>query len=358
MDSSDQFLEVLSDSTLLTPEQWESAVQHGQAHRDPYQLANVLVAEELLTRWQAKKLLSGKRQFVVGKYKLMDVLGRGGMGTVYRAQQMGLCREVALKVMAPRNLKNPVGVPRFLSEIRLLAELDHPNIVRAFDADSENQHYFLVMEYVPGESLAHWLQKPGRFFFGWACECVRQAALGLEHAAERHLIHRDVKPSNLIITSNPDKQRVLVKLLDFGLAFALGEAEDHGLTVAGRTVGTIDYMAPEQSASSRDVDARTDIYSLGCVFYHMLTDHLPFEGGPPLERLKKRQQELPPPVSRYRHDLPDEIDGILRTMLAPDRDRRFQSPLEVAEALEPYCYVADPEHPKGPPPARRRPTSP
>lgn len=353
VDSSDEFLEALSDSDLLTADQWALASHHAEFFRNPYQLAEALVSRQLLTAWQVKKLLAGKRQFVVGKYKLLEMLGRGGMGTVYRAEHLGLRRQVALKVMASRYLNSSVGISRFLTEIRLLAGLDHSNIVKAFDADSEHNRYFLVMEYVPGQSLEYWLRKKGRFFLGWACECIRQAAIGLQHAADKNLIHRDVKPSNLMIPAMPTDPQILVKVLDFGLAFTLGEMEDLRVTAAGRTVGTIDYMAPEQTVSSRDIDVRSDIYSLGCVFYHVLTGRLPFEGRSPLERLNKRLQERIVPVSHHRPDLPQEIDGIVGKMLARERSNRFESPGQVAEALEPFSHVVDPHKPLGYPPRRR-----
>ncbi len=353
MTSSDQFLKTLSDSTLLTADQLAVAYQQAQSDPDPQRLADSLVRQELVTDWQAQRLLAGNRQFLLGNYKLLDILGRGGMGTVYRAEHVGLRRQVALKVMSRRYLKDSRATLRFLSEIRTIADLDHPNIVRALDADCENDRYFLVMEYVPGRSLEQWLDEPGRFFLGWAAECIRQTALGLEHAAARQVIHRDIKPSNLMVPENPGENQPLVKLLDFGLAYSLGEMENFDVTQPGRTVGTLDYMAPEQSVSSRDIDPRTDIYSLGCVFYHLLTGRLPFEGRSAVERLTKRLTQQAPPPSRHRPDLPRGIDRILGKMLERDRDRRFGSPREVADALEPYAHIADPRQPLGTPPKRR-----
>ncbi len=355
--SSDTFLETLSDSALLTADQLAVAYQQAQSDPDPQRLAESLVRQELVTDWQAKKLLAGKRQFVMGNYKLLDLLGRGGMGTVYLAEHVGLRRQVALKVMSRRYLKNPVATSRFVSEIRLVADLDHPNIVQALDADREQDRYYFVMEYVPGRSLEQWLQQPGRFFLGWAAECMRQAALGLEHAAQRNVIHRDIKPSNLIVPENPGEEQPLVKLLDFGLAYSAAETENLDCTQPGRTVGTLDYMAPEQSVSSRDIDQRTDIYSLGCVFYHLLTGQLPFEGRSPIERLTKRLTQPAPLASELRPDLPRGIDHILGKMLARDRDRRFAWPRDVAEALESYAHIADPCRPMGFPPKRRPPKS-
>jgi serine/threonine protein kinase len=351
--SSQHFLEALSDSTLLSAEKLTQAREIAQADPDPHRLAEALVKQEWVTNWQAKKLLAGKRHFHMGNYRLLDLVGRGGMGAVYRAEHIGLRRQVALKVMSQRYLNNPRVVSRFLAEIRMVSELDHPNIVKAFDADYEQSRYFLVMEYVAGRSLDHWLEQEGRFFVGWACEFIRQAALGLQHAAERKLIHRDIKPSNLIVPERPGENQPIVKLLDFGLAFCLGEGENFDFTQPGRTVGTLDYMAPEQSISSRNIDARTDIYSLGCVFYHLLTGKLPFEGRTAIERLTRRMKEPAPVLSLSRPDLPEELSQILDKMLNPDRNRRFRWPIEVSDALEPYAHINPSMPAMGSPPKRR-----
>ena len=352
-DSSQYFLNTLSDSTLLSSEELTQARAIALVEPDPTRLAETLIKQRWVTRWQARKLLAGKRDFHLGSYKLLDLIGRGGMGAVYRAEHTGLRRQVALKVMSQRYLNNPRIVSRFLEEIRIVSELDHPNIVKAFDADYEQNRYFLVMEYVPGRSLDHWLEKEGRFFVGWACECIRQAAMGLQHAAERNLIHRDVKPSNLIVPEKPAANQPLVKLLDFGLAFSVGETENFGFTQPGRTVGTLDYMAPEQSVSSRNIDARTDIYSLGCVFFHLLTGKLPFPGRNPIERLTRRMKEPAPALQDFRPDLPEELGEILGRMLERNRDRRFRWPIEVAEALAPHAHLKLSMPPMGPPPRRR-----
>ncbi len=355
--SSDIFLEALTNCTLLSADKLAQAKEFAQHDPNPLHLAENLVKQQWMTDWQVKKLLAGNRQFHLGKYRLLDRLGRGGMGTVYRAEHIVLHRQVALKVMSRRYLTNECAVARFLAEIRMVSELDHPNIVKAFDADLDFGRYFLAMEYVPGQSLEQWLDRKGRFFVGWTCECIRQAALGLQHAAERNLIHRDVKPSNLIVPANPTESQPLVKLLDFGLAFSVGEMENLGITLPGRTVGTLDYMAPEQAASSRDLDRRSDIYSLGCVFFHLLTGRLPFEGKNSIERLAKCLDQPAPPPSRFRPDLPSPIDQILSKMLDRDRECRFAWPIDVAEALEPFAEICPAMPPMGFPPKRCTPSS-
>jgi serine/threonine protein kinase len=252
----------------------------------------------------------------LGQYQFVDRLGAGGMGQVFKVRHRLMDRTVALKVIHARHLRRPEAVNRFRREIRALARLDHPNIVRAYDADQVDGLHFLVMEYVEGTDLARLVRERGPLPVTEACDCVRQAALGLQHAHEHGLVHRDLKPSNLI------RQRSgLVKVLDLGLALfregrpAAGAAGD-GL------LGTLDYMAPEQRRDPQAVDGRADVYALGCTLHYLLTGRPPSCGSGP--------------------DVPDALAAALRRMLAEDPDRRYATPAAAAEALRPFAGRAAP----------------
>src|SRR3990172_2359075 len=213
---------------------------------------------------------------ILKKNQLLRVCGGGGVGVVFKAEQPEV-RTVAIKVLHRSLLSKPRAVSRFMREMRLAAVLNHPNLVVAYDADQIRETRYLVMEYVAGKSLKYYSQKQGRLPISWSCECIRQAALGLAHVHERGLVHRDVKPSNLLVISDSLSKRPRIKILDVGLSRFVSEAdEDDGLTKAGQILGTMDYMAPEQIKDARTADIRADIYSLGTTLFQLLT------GSPPL----------------------------------------------------------------------------
>jgi serine/threonine protein kinase len=332
-----EFLQLLERSTLLTPEQFADASQWGETQ--PKALAQRLVKQEWLTTWQASQLLAGKgsrSHFFLGKYRLLELLGMGGMGAVYKAVQPGTGRTVALKKMHRHVLKQPRAIERFLREIRSAAAVDDPHVVRAFDADSENDNYYLVMEYVPGKNLKTWIKEQQSLPINWACECIRQAALGLQHAHELGMLHRDIKPSNLLVTQG-EEGLPLVKLLDLGLARFASESSTEGeLTRSGQVIGTPDYMSPEQARNSKLTDIRADIFSLGCTLFELLTGQFPFGGETVMEKLLARSTEDAQPVRKYRPDVPAGLDAVLARMLARDPNARYATPAEVAIALAPY----------------------
>ncbi len=202
------------------------------------------------------------------RYRVLALLGAGGMGAVYKAEHRLMERLVALKVMAARLLGNAAMVERFRREVKAAARLAHPNIVTAHDAEQAGDLHFLVMEYVEGTDLARVVAERGPLPVGEACDYVRQAAMGLQHAHEHGMIHRDIKPHNLMLTPQGT-----VKMLDFGLARLAGEAgsQPGGGTAQGTVLGTVDYMAPEQADDAHQADIRSDIYSLGCTLYHLLS---------------------------------------------------------------------------------------
>jgi serine/threonine protein kinase len=256
------------------------------------------------------------------------------MGLVFKAQHPQLGRTVAVKILSNSLLENPRSVARFLREIRSAAVLNHPNIVVAYDADKIGNTYCLVMEYISGRSLKALSLEHGRLPVLWSCECARQAALALEHIDSRRLVHRDVKPSNLIVTARNGDNRMQVKLLDVGLARFISEAEEEGsLTRDGQIVGTGDYMAPEQVAHAKDADIRADIFSLGATLFQLVAGQVPLAGGALLQTYMNRLQHDPPRLSSLVPHVPRRLDEILARMLQRSPDERYQSPVEVAADL-------------------------
>jgi serine/threonine protein kinase len=333
-----EFLQLLEKSSLLTPEQLADVWNWPEDR--PQSFAARLVAEGRLTSWQAQQLLVGKgnrSQFFLGKYKLLELLGVGGMGAVYKAVQPGIVRTVAIKKLHKQVLKQHRAVERFLREIRSAAAVDDPHVVRAYDANCDNDIYYLVMEYVPGKNLKSWIKEQKSLPVGWSCECIRQAALGLQHAHELGMLHRDIKSSNLLVTQGDDGLP-LVKILDLGLArFASETPQDGELTRSGQVLGTPDYMAPEQARDSKSADIRADIFSLGCTLFELLTGRFPFGGTSVMEKLMARATEDATPVDSLRADVPPGLSAVVARMLARDPNRRYSTPAEVAQALAPYA---------------------
>jgi len=332
------FVSLLEKSHLL------SAGQLAKLQRvvmEPKILARTLVQQKWLTAWQAQQLLAGRHTLFLGKYKLLDKLGEGGMGAVYRAEQAPLGRIVALKVMSEKVLRDPGALARFHREIRAASALSHPHIVAALDADQVGNTHFLVMEYAPGRDLKQWIKEYGTLPVDWSCECIRQAALGLQHAHERGLAHRDIKPANLLVISDEESGAPLVKILDLGIARFTGEEHHTALTSTGQVLGTIDYIAPEQAQDTKGAGIQADIYSLGATLFQLVTGRVPFPGDNPLEKLMARAQREAPRARTVRPDLPGGLDNILAKMLARKPEARYQTPAEVAQALGPFCLGAD-----------------
>ena len=332
----DGFLELGYKSGLLQRDAAET-VQAGAACQSPKELADALIRAGALTHFQAEKLLAGRwRGFMIaGKYRLLERLGCGGMGAVYLCEHMMMGRKVALKVLPVAQAEDPACLARFYREARAVARLDHPNIVRAHDIDHEDKLHFIVLEFVDGCNLHDFVRKNGTLTPGRAAHYIRQAALGLQHAHEAGLGHRDIKPGNLLL----DRQGT-VKLLDMGLARFFHE--DTGSFVkefeAGYVIGTADYVAPEQIVDSR-VDIRADIYSLGGSFYYLLAGKSPFQDGTMSQKMIWHQVRQPKPLRVLRPDVPDEIVRVIERMLAKEPERRYQGPADVAAALEEFTRV-------------------
>ncbi|MEK6235264.1 MAG: serine/threonine protein kinase, partial [Planctomycetales bacterium] len=254
-------------------------------------------------------------------------------------------RVVAVKVMAKKLLDKPESVKRFLREVQAASALSHPNVVSAFDADKHGDNYFLVTEYVEGNDLSAWIKEYGRLPVEWSCECVRQALLGLQHAHERGLIHRDLKPANLMVVSASTSNLPLVKIMDFGLArFTDSDDSEHtDLTNTGQVLGTVDYISPEQATSTKHADIRSDVFSLGCALFKLVTGEVPFQGNSVTEKLFARGTTDARRAKTWRTDLPDELDAVIAKMLEREPADRFQTPMEAALALEPFCMTEDAE---------------
>jgi serine/threonine-protein kinase len=308
-----------------------------------------LINTARLTVYQLRKVLNGKAaELIVGEYVITDRLGEGGMGKVYRARQVRVGREVALKIIRPKLLDNPVVRGRYEREVRAASALRHPNIVAVENAGESDGRTWLAMEFVDGVDLARLVKEHGILPVPEACEYLRQTALGLQHAHDVGFIHRDVKPSNIVVSGErhiPQAQGpARVKLLDMGLVRG-GLEEDEGgleLTRAGTVVGTPDYMAPEQGRNSSTVDHRADLYAVGSTFYFLLTGRPPFPDGTAIEKLLKHQVDPPPPLQAGRPDVPAELARVVARLLAKKPQERFESAGELAAALAPFTrYPAD-----------------
>ena len=338
-----EFLQLVEESHLLDEEHLTIARGCAEACKDSKSLARELIRQDCLSRWQAEQLLAARTTFFLGKYKLVGKIGAGGMGAVFKAEQSPLRRVVAIKVLSRELLDSPEAVRRFQREIRAVSSLNHPNIVAALDAGCVGKVHFLAMEYVEGKDLRAWLQQYKQLPISWACECIRQAALGLQHAHEQGLIHRDIKPSNLLVTCAAPDDPPSVKILDLGLARFTNTTEKRTeLTSTGQVMGTFDYISPEQAENTKNADIRSDVFSLGCTLFELLTGTVPFGGETPTEKLFARAARDAPRARSLRPEVPLLLDDVIARMLCRKVAERFQSPQEVVEALA-SCNPAVPE---------------
>ncbi len=344
--TSERFLDMVARSGLVDPQATERLLEkvraklNGTLPENPKKLAALFVKEGLLTDWHVEKLLSGKyKGFFLGKYKLLGHIGTGGMSSVYLAQHMRMGDRRAIKVLPKSRVRDATYLARFQLEAKAIASLNHPNIVLAYDIDNEGDVHYIVMEYVDGLDLQQLVKRDGPVDFSTAADMVAQAARGLEHAHSKGVIHRDVKPANLLVDQDGN-----IRLLDMGLALVTA-GDDESLTVANNenVLGTADYLAPEQALNSHQVDHRADIYGLGCTLYFLLTGKPPFSDGTLAQRIAKHQSEMPTPIRQLRSDCPGELEGICVKMIQKDPRYRYQSAKEVAEVLEKFASMV----PKG-----------
>jgi serine/threonine protein kinase len=330
-----EFIDVVRKSGLITDDRLNTELARLRASpATTYsidQLASALIQAGLLTRFQAKQIKIGryKRFEIAGKYKLLELLGVGGMGAVYLCEHVFMKRLVALKVLPVEKLEDQSSLLRFYREARAVASLDHPNIVKAFDIDKYEQLHFFVMEYVDGASIQEIVAKHGPLDPIRAANYVAQAAHGLHHAHELGMVHRDIKPGNLLL-----ERTGVIKILDMGLARFFDQKSDNVTEKFDNNcvLGTADYLAPEQ-AMSNVVDIRADIYALGGSLYYMLTGQSPFPDGTIAGKLISHQTKDPRPVSEFRPDVPQELVALLAKMMRKDPADRFQTPAEVFDAF-------------------------
>ncbi len=280
-------------------------------------------------------MLAGRSSFYLGKYRLIELLGRGGMGSVFLGQHVTMNRRVALKIISRQGRKDRASLDRFLAEARAIAALDHPNIVQAYSVDNEGDRYYMVMEYVEGLDLQRLVEEDGPLECRLAADYVRQAAEGLDHAHRRNMIHCDIKPSNLLVNVQG-----VVKILDMGLARLTHGEEPEAAGSGERVLGSVDYLAPEQAIEGPDLDCRADVYSLGCTFYFLLTGHPPFPQGTLAERILKHQTQEPAAIRAERPGVPPDLAAICAKMMAKRADDRYQSAAEVGRVLAEWRTAA------------------
>ncbi len=329
-------------SGLLTPDQLERVLIAAYpdavpAALDDEPIAAQAVALGLLNRWQAEQLRAGRTKFSLGQYQILDSIGQGGMGHVFKAEHSMLGRIEAVKVL-PKSKSTPEAIASFRREIRAQAQLDHPNLVRLSYAGQEGSTYFFVTEYVPGVDLRRLVRKNGRLTMQQAATIIAQAAHGLDHAHRSGLVHRDIKPGNLLVT--PEGR---TKVADLGLAGYLRE-EEAGLDDprAGRIVGTADYLAPETIRNPGEVSPASDIYSLGCTLYYAVTGKVPFPGGSTRDKLRRQCEEVPLTPQRLNPELDDAFVEVLAAMMEKDPAQRIASAEEVIRRLAPWTLQSVP----------------
>jgi serine/threonine protein kinase len=350
--TADEFLDLLHKSGVVDNNRLSAYLAKLPASvammPEPAKLAGLLVRDGIVTIFQAEQLLRGKwRRFSIGKYKVLERLGAGRMSSVYLCQHQPTRRRVAVKVLLTSLAEQPGFIERFYREARALAALDHPNIVRAYDIDHDDNLRFLVMEYVDGSSLRDMTKKCGPMAVIRAAHYVRQAALGLQHAHENAgIVHRDIKPRDILVDRGGG-----VKIIDMGHARFARDEEANPITRYDEMVtGTPDYMAPEQALDPQIADIRSDIYSLGATFYFCLTRSKPFPVGTAAQKLIWHQTRQPEPVRQLRPQVPKEVAELIERMMAKEPTQRPQTPQEVADALAPYTA-----EPIAPPPVDEMP---
>jgi eukaryotic-like serine/threonine-protein kinase len=330
----DEFLRIAKASGLVDSDRLDEAVapwKDATGAPVPEACIQAIIDRGLLTSWQMEQLRRGRHKgFVLGKYKLLRLLGAGGMSSVYLAEHMTLHNKVAIKVLPVKRVDKTSYLARFEREARATARLNHPHIARAFDLDTSGSIHFIVMEYIDGIDLHARVKQDGPLPVRDAANFIRQAALGLHHAHEEGVVHRDIKPANLMVDKRGD-----VKILDLGLALANDDDEDAGLTKAHdeKVLGTADYLSPEQARDSHKADRRSDIYSLGCTLYYLLVGKAPFAKGSLAERIRAHMNEPAPNLLDARPDAPTAIVELYFRMMEKHPDARQQTAQEVADSL-------------------------
>jgi serine/threonine protein kinase len=344
--SVDQFVQQLLQSSLMSAAEVAALIDSLPANEKPQdgeQLALELVHQEKLTAYQAQQIYAGKgNSLVLGNCVILDKLGQGGMGVVFKARHRSMDRLVAIKTIRPGAMRSHDAVQRFYREVKAAARLSHPNIVTAHDAGEHEGMHYLVMEYVEGKDLARLLAEHGPLPVAQTLQCMIQAARGLEYAHQQGIVHRDIKPGNLLVHRSGT-----VKVSDMGLARtvstdAVGDAvRDERLTGTAEVMGTFHFMAPEQAINTHQVDGRADIYALGCTLYCLVTGKLPYTGQTPIETMLAHREWPIPSLRASRPDVSPLLDDICHKMLAKRPEDRYQSMGEVVDAFAGYLAAVE-----------------
>jgi serine/threonine protein kinase len=333
--TADEFLDLVRRSGVVDDKRliaYLEELRRTGALPKPSQFAGFLVRDGILTHFQAERILQGAwRRFTIGKYKVLERLGSGLAGSVYLCEHTTMHRRIAVKVLPSASANDPCLLERFYREARALATLFHPNVVRGYDIDQDDKLHFLVMEHVDGDSLQGIVEKAGPMDVIRGAHCMRQAALGLQHIHENGIVHRDIKPGDILL----DRSGV-VKIIDMGAARFFHDEESASIRrYEGGLLGTADYIAPEQALDPSGVDARADIYSLGATFYFCLTGHAPVPVGTEAQKLMWQQTREPEPIRQLRPEVSEDLPALIERMMAKDPARRPQTAREVADALAP-----------------------
>jgi serine/threonine protein kinase len=334
---------------------------HGRCG-DARAFAKTLIQRGWLSVYQVNQLLDGKaEELIIGPYYVLEKLGQGGLSAVYKGKHREHGNLVAVKIIKAEVFASAEGRQQFLQEIDAMARLDHPNVVQFCDADEWKNTFYFAMEYVEGTDLGKVVRLTGALPVSQACDYIRQAALGLQHAYERNLVHRDIKPVNLFLTQIAEKPRLpspfatrhdaplsaaagkptmqlrpLIKILDWGLACMRNPRSNPNEVADKSIVGTADYLAPEQARNAGAADIRSDLYGLGCSLYFLLTGQAPFPDGSLMQKIIQHQQAEPKPIETFREDVPATLTAIVQRMMAKNPDERFQTPASLAVALLPF----------------------
>ncbi|MCC9604416.1 protein kinase [Blastopirellula sp. JC732] len=343
--SADALRDVLLQAGVLEERELAAILQDRQVST-ALELGNLLIGRGLLTAFQLRAIEHGKTRGIrLGHYIVLDKVGEGGMGHVYKARHFRMNRVVALKILSRKHMRNPQKIQRFFQEVEAAARLTHPNIVTAYDAGESEGLHFLVMELIDGPDLAKLVKEQGPLSPSQAIDVIKQAATGLAYAHEQGLVHRDIKPDNILLD-----QRGVVRILDLGIARIVDSAEDdvetaspetgilgatsrRNLTVEGSIMGTASFMSPEQSVDSKQVDRRGDIYSLGCTLYYLLSGSPPFQEKSVQDIVMAHRQEPAPDIRNFRSDVSQGIADIMQKCMAKSPSDRFQNAEELLAAL-------------------------
>ena len=356
IDNVDKLLSALRSLQLFSSQQVDEIERELLPHYpDAFALSEYLVEIDWLTAYQHQLLFEDRwNELAVGPYQILDRLGEGGVGEVFKVWDTVHGRMAALKVLRQHLVGRPEAVQELQRERQAVVHLIHSNIIKTYDAAQVNRLPYFAMEYVEGVDLDRYVKANGPLAVEQACDYIRQTATGLQHAHQSGLVHRDVKPANLFLVNPPSdaleagqprrrSRESLIKILDWGLARLKRSADEAAETALdhdaekGLLIGTADYIAPEQAQDATLVDVRADIYSLGCVFYYLLTGEPPFPAPSLMQKLMRHQEEPAPSVQARRPDVSDELNAVLLRMMEKQPEKRFQIPLLAAAALRRFC---------------------